>query len=34
MKYEKYCFDNRSNRQTRKDLLIAFLEKHFELINQ
>ena len=26
---EKYCFDNRHDRQTRKDLLIAFLEKHF-----
>ena len=26
---EKYCFDNRPDRQTRKDLLIAFLEKHF-----
>ena len=26
---EKYCFDNHPDRQTRKDLLIAFLEKHF-----
>ena len=26
---EKYCFDSRPDRQTRKDLLIAFLEKHF-----
>ena len=26
---EKCCFDNRPNRQTRKELLIAFLEKHF-----
>ena len=26
---EKCCFDNRPDRQTRKELLIAFLEKHF-----
>ena len=26
---EKCCFDSRPDRQTRKDLLIAFLEKHF-----
>ena len=26
---EKYCFDSRHDRQTRKDLLISFLEKHF-----
>ena len=26
---EKCCFDSRPDRQTRKELLIAFLEKHF-----
>ena len=26
---EKLCFDSCLNRQTRKELLIAFLEKHF-----
>ena len=26
---EKCCFDSRLDRQTRKELLIAFLEKHF-----
>ena len=26
---EKYCFDSHPDRQTRKELLIAFLEKHF-----
>ena len=26
---EKSCFDNRPDRQTRKELLISFLEKHF-----
>lgn len=26
---EKACFNSRPDRQTRKDLLIAFLEKHF-----
>ena len=26
---EEYCFNNRPDRQTRKELLIAFLEKHF-----
>lgn len=26
---EKSCFNSRPDRQTRKDLLIAFLEKHF-----
>ncbi len=26
---EKSCFDSRKDRQTRKELLIAFLEKHF-----
>ena len=26
---EKFCFDSCPDRQTRKELLIAFLEKHF-----